>query len=599
MRTSFCAFTVAVGFLTVDGIERQAHAAPRQSCDGPSYVETHCVGAELPEYALFVQSDDAGRIITGGEWHGFEPGYVVDFDPTDGVDEKVGFGGDDVYVSVTHADGSYTWTNTFGGDGDEDLNDLAIGANGRIFVAGSFFRRFGDDPVLVDFDPGPGEDIHECPSDSVCSFVTRYEPDGSYLGTWSNGAEGKEIIASQIEFDVFGNMFIAGYFRGGPFDFDPTEGEDLHRAGVFGRHFLTKMLQDGTYAWTIEFEVSIRRVKLDSHGDLYITGSFDSYHKYDFDPGPGKDRRGGDNLKKVFVTRLNADLSYGWTRMVAQSDENLQVYDMDNDGDDILIAGYFYDHVIFNPDGEPDYRSDPDNGTAWLVKLDTRGRYQWVYAIPSDDGSSSARGVSADRHGSVYLSGSFGGQTNFDPDGEGDWHFGGGNASMFVTKLGADRSYQWTRVVGGSGSMYPWNIKAASDGRLLISGGFYSPRGVDFNPTDGEDIRHDNGVEDAFVTTWLCSDCDALQSHGLSAKPRGSVISRVTTNLTGGRVKVQLTFDLDTVAQTGRIRTDGRVRTRFDGLSPGRYDVQIQWIEDENGARLCDGPLMERSAGVP
>ncbi|MCG3132847.1 MAG: hypothetical protein FLDDKLPJ_03713 [Phycisphaerae bacterium] len=597
--------TVLIAVMALVLPAAQSAGVPYQSCEAPRYVRTSTVGADDSEAAYMVRTDSAGRIITAGQFGDYfrPPGYTtVDFDPTEGMDEHVLFGGIDAFVMVTNADGSYAWANTFGGEDDEYLDDIALNADGHVFIVGAFASGVNGKTAVVDFDPGPGADIRVCPGNSVCCYVTEYGRDGRYIKTVVNGAEGADITAKNLEFDVFGNRFVSGFFRNGRFDFDPGDGRDFHRTGNKTKRYITKLTAGGEYAWTLILEVQVAALKLDGHGNLYLTGKFGSSRKYDFDPGPGKDRRGGDDVgDKAFVTRINADLSYGWTRMVARADtSDLRVEDLEVDGDGVYLAGSFSDYVEFDPDGSPDPRTDAGTA-AWLVKFTTDGDYQWVHAIPSDGGNSGAEGVSADGRGNVYFTGHFAGNTNFDPDGDGDWQFGRGNGSTFVSKLGVDRTYLWTRLINGSGSTQPWaGVEAASDGRLLIAG-YFNSSGVDFDPTEGEDIRRSNGAGDVFVTTWLCSDCDALLSHGLWAKPRGAIVSRVTTNLSAGRVKVQLTSDDGgiTLSETARLRPDGRARIRFDELPPGRYDVQLQWIEDENASRLCDGPLMKRSAGVP
>ncbi|GIK17334.1 MAG: hypothetical protein BroJett003_22980 [Planctomycetota bacterium] len=596
--------TVVVGLMALLLTAGEGMAAPFQSCEAPRYVRTNSVGAEDREYADIVRTDGMGRIITAGMFgDSFRPpGYTVDFDFTEGVDEHVLFGGKDTFVTVMNADGSYAWTNTFGGNADETVFDVAVDAHGMLYVVGYFGKPpFLEERVTADFDPGPGKDIRACKRDSLCSYVTTYSADGEYLGTWTNGAKGGSIGVHRVVFDGNGNMFLAGRFMG-RMDFDPGEGEDFHESGVNGLSYVTKLLPDRGYEWTITFDwgLYVHEIGIDGDGNLYVAGEFFSSRRYDFDPGPGEDWHGGNSRgEKAYITRINADLSYGWTRMIARADtSDLRVEDLEVDGDGVYLAGSFSDYVEFDPDGSPDPRTD--DHAAWLVKLDRGGRFQWTHVLVGDDGSSTGRSVSADGRGGVYFAGTFGDTINFDPDGEGDWLYGPGSTATFVSKLGSDKSYHWTGIAGGQGWTDFRALQAASDGRILFAGHFTS-RGTDFDPTEGEDIRHDNGAGDAFVSTWLCSDCDALLSHGLWAKPRGAIVSRVTTNLPAGRVKVQLTSDDGgiTLSETARLRPDGRARTRFDGLSPGRYDVQIQWIEDENGARLCDGPLMERSAGVP
>lgn len=596
--------TVLIAVMALVLPAAQSTGMPYQSCETPRYIRTRAVGAEDREYADLVRADTAGRIITAGQFGDYfrPPGYTtVDFDPTEGMDEHVLFGGIDAFVMVTNADGSYAWANTFGGEDDEYLDDIALNADGHVFIVGAFASGVNGKTAVVDFDPGPGVDIRVCPGNSVCCYVTEYGRDGRYTKTVVNGAEGAVITAKNLEFDVFGNRFVSGFFQNGRFDFDPGDGRDFHRTGNKTKRYITKLTAGGEYAWTLILEVQVAALKLDGHGNLYLTGKFGSSRKYDFDPGPGKDRRGGDDVgDKAFVTRINDDLSYGWTRMIARADtSDLRVEDLEVDGDGVYVAGSFSDDVEFDPDGSPDPRFD--DHAAWLVKLDTRGRYQWTHVLAGDDGSSSGKGVSADGRGGVYFAGTFGDYINFDPDGEGDVLYGPGSTATFVSKLGSDKTYHWTGVAGGQGWTDLWGgVEATADGRILFAGHFTS-RGTDFDPTEGEDIRRDNGAGDAFVSTWLCSDCDAILSHGLWAKPRGAIVSRVTTNLPAGRVKVQLTSEDGgvTLSETARLRPDGRARTRFDDLPPGRYDVQIQWIKDENATRLCDGPLMERSAGVP
>src|SRR5262245_32417450 len=50
---------------------------------------------------------------------------------------------------------------------------------------------------------------------------------------------------------------------------------------------------------------------MDSEGNRYITGDFCAPR--DFDPGPGVDDH-TSRANDAFITRINADLSYGWTQ---------------------------------------------------------------------------------------------------------------------------------------------------------------------------------------------------------------------------------------------------------------------------------------------
>ena len=88
---------------------------------------------------------------------------------------------------------------------------------------------------------------------------------------------------------------------------------------------------------------------------------------------------------------------------------------------------------------------------ALLTKVNSAGVYQWskiVGANAFDRGSS----LTTDVNGNVYLTGNFSGlNVNFNPGGS-DLHSSAANGSeydIYVTKINANGTYGWTRVLGG------------------------------------------------------------------------------------------------------------------------------------------------------
>jgi hypothetical protein len=61
-------------------------------------------------------------------------------------------------------------------------------------------------------------------------------------------------------------------------------------------------------------------VAVDSSGNVYITGSFRG--TVDFDPGTGTDNHTSAGEEDIFLTRINADGSYGYTKTMGGTDHD-------------------------------------------------------------------------------------------------------------------------------------------------------------------------------------------------------------------------------------------------------------------------------------
>jgi hypothetical protein len=105
--------------------------------------------------------------------------------------------------------------------------------------------------------------------------------------------------------------------------------------------------------------------------------------------------------------------------------------------------------------------------------------------------------MAADAVGNVYLTGAFAGSVCFGPGGS-DLHTSNGGTDVFVTKLGWDGGYLWTRTFGGSDDDLSEGLAVDAAGNVYVVGIF---RGldVDFDPTTGVDTRSSNGSADVFL----------------------------------------------------------------------------------------------------
>jgi len=87
---------------------------------------------------------------------------------------------------------------------------------------------------------------------------------------------------------------------------------DAAGAGVPG---VQNVLDSYSYAWTATLRSSgdeaVSALAVDEDGNVYLAGWYENL--VDFDPSPDVDTHVCNGGRDIFVTRLNADGSYGWT----------------------------------------------------------------------------------------------------------------------------------------------------------------------------------------------------------------------------------------------------------------------------------------------
>ncbi|XLQ20062.1 MAG: hypothetical protein ACKUBY_05790 [Candidatus Moraniibacteriota bacterium] len=423
----------------------------------------------------------------------------VDFDATDGVDIHTSNGGfADAYLTKYNADGSYGWTRTFGGSGFDHPDSIVVNASGDIFMTGSFENS-------VDFDAGIGTDIRHDHNEGADGFLTKYNADGTYGWTRVIGLGSADCMmthcgpdeAGHIGIDASGNVFIVGVFHA-TVNFDDTGGADMHTVSSgTSDMFLTRYNADGTYGWTRTFggvqDGSANSLAVDSFGGVFSTGSFTGV--FDFDASGSVDNHTSNGSNDVFLTRYNADGTYGWTRTFGATNQDRGFGNVIDINGDILIVGTFSDSVNFDTGGGSDVHVADGTSDVFLTKYATNGTYEWTRTF----GAGTGNGVAVDGANNIYVSGYFWEDGNFDGTGGTDEHASNGMEDAFLTRYNADGTYGWTRTFGGVGGDYaikPW--VHGEDVRII---GMFSEM-VNFDGTGGSDEHISNGDKDVFFTAY-------------------------------------------------------------------------------------------------
>ncbi|MFC1783371.1 SBBP repeat-containing protein, partial [Planctomycetota bacterium] len=452
--------------------------------DSYGYDRTISFGGSYGDYSQDVAVDSAGGVFITGDFYG-----TVDFDPTDGIDAHSSFNGADVFITKLNADGTYGWTKIMGSGSLSSGRGIAVDAAGNILVTGGFFGA-------GDFDPSEGTDQHSSNGmDDI--FVSKLYADGGYGWTVTFGGTASDECLD-VAVDSAGGVFVLGNFQGSV-DFNPTGPADIHVSNGAGDIFINRLNADGSYGWTITFggggnDVG-RGLAVDSAGNVLATGFFEQ--TVDFDPTDGTDHHTSNGIRDIYVTKINADGGYGWTKTFGGIDRDKgESIAADSEGN-IFVTGEFQDTVDFNPTAETDNHTSNGRADIFITRLNPNGGYNWTKTFGASEWDPGPR-IAIDPAGNVLLTGYFKNSVDFDPSEGTDNHTSNGDEDVFVTYLSSKGHYGWTQTFGSSDSERSCGIAVDSMSRVFLTGWFKGS--VDFDPTDETDSHSSMGYYDVFLT---------------------------------------------------------------------------------------------------
>jgi predicted GH43/DUF377 family glycosyl hydrolase len=376
-------------------------------------------------------------------------------------------------------DTSYTWHTFYGSSNISDAAAaVAVDAEGNSYVLGTSMLSWngpaGQAPLHA-HNPGSNEDV----------FILKLNRAGEYLWHTFFGGLVTPLTdtfnyvngASDIELDSSGNIFVLGSSRN-------SWGAPLHAHsgladGVQGNLLVMKLSPSGGYQWHTFFEqqrdqVGGHNLALDGSGNVYVATSvkvpwqdlsLSPLHPYSGIPD------GVTWNSNMLILKLNTAGTYQWHTFYG----SLAV-DMDDYAEDIFVdaGGNAYITGMASNWGTPLHtHSGADDIVA--LKLNTNGDYQWhtYYGSTKVD---YARGITLDRSGYIYLSGS--GRPFLGPSGQGPLHpftddgETAWNDDTFVLKLTPAGDYVWHTWYGSPGDEDAYSNKPVTDslGNVYVIG---------------------------------------------------------------------------------------------------------------------------------
>lgn len=242
-------------------------------------------GADRPEDLAL---DPFGNVIISGSFEGAQ--MVI------GPSTFINQGGEDAFVAKFSATGDHIWSRCFGGTTDESCYGVSVDPSGNVIAVGSFDSSsfsIGSIPL-----GSLGNDD---------SFIAQFTSAGS--PAWAVSAGGDEYdLARGVECTPTGDLIVLGYSSSGTFAVGGLEAQ----GGGGGDVFIMMLHSDGEAGWVTllggdQYEYPSHQVGLDSNGNIYIAGCFQSAS---LGAGASTLTNLGDN--DAFVAKLAPDGVIQW-----------------------------------------------------------------------------------------------------------------------------------------------------------------------------------------------------------------------------------------------------------------------------------------------
>lgn len=209
----------------------------------------------------------------------------------------------------------------------------------------------------------------------------------------------------------------------------------------------------------------------------------------------------------------------------------------------IYVVGQFDGTVDFDPGAGTTTVSCPSGqNMMFITKSDPNGNLIWVRTFGASNYLNAANSIEVDNNGNVFIVGSCGAGTDFDPSPS---TYTLGATGIFVLKLDATGNLVWVKGMGGTTGTKAYDVELDIAGNVYLVGNFSNT--VDFDPGVGTHTVSAAGSPYVFILkldpsgdfVWLDTFGNGSGSpyaSSISVEPSGNIVI-------GGRFSGTIDFD--------------------------------------------------------
>lgn len=446
----------------------------------------YSAGCSQRSYTQCLTSDKNGHIYAAGSL-----GCSSDMDPGSGVSTSDTVGHSNAFIQKVTSSGILVWAKVLNSTYDIGIAAMTIDDTGNLLITGTYGGT-------ADFNPEPTAQYLLTAVGGHQQFTAKYDSMGSLkwvhttIGTnYCYGAWGRCIAL-----DSDNNVYVGGRYCGDLYCNGTTFSDTFLSTMSTYDAFIEKLSPDGDHIWARsiggEHTDSMCSISVDKYGNVFCVGTFQGAVPVDLDPGAGTSSFLPAGVNDVFILKLTPSSSLTWAKTLSSfntgSTTSLIAHPrltIDTVGN-LLICGGFNGIVDFNPSPAPNdtaFLHGPDGLAGWaagfVLKLDNNGSIIWVDKF---DGIASCYDIKTDSALNIYVTGTYGSATDFDP-GPATYNVPpvGGTEQTYMHKLSTDNHFMWAAGIGVSwGRLTPTCIAVTDTNKICIGGYFIGT--ADFDP---------------------------------------------------------------------------------------------------------------------
>lgn len=562
-----------------------------------------------------MEIDSSGNYFIAGRYYG----TAVDFDPTSGTDihNSGAVNEVDAFITKINSDGSYGWTRVFGGTDDEwdQVHSISVDSSDNVYLYGTFASASVDFDGTsgTDIKTRLGE-TNNC---FATKYLSNGDYGWTLTaGSASGTLRFNEITTDTSGNTYVGGLYTGTQdldLTSGGTDSRTAVGVDgyLSRYDTDGNYAWT--LTDGLSGGNFNYQ----NMETDNSGNLYASGWFQG--TVDFDPTAGTDTLSQIANATLFISKYSTSGGYSWTRITGDPTDNQSTFSDDigiDSSGNLLITGEFWgtDQDFDGTAGTDIYSSTNNSGDAFITKYYSNGTYGWTRTFGHSTEQDSPRGLGINISGDVFITGWFksGEDVDFDGTSGTDFHRNMPSSSLttlsgiFFTKYNADGSYGWTHIVDGTQN-YGYEIQIIGN-EVYSAGSYYQISDFDDglgtaekdSSIDGKGyILHYQDIDKTAISN-LASGLDVEDvSTGLDAEIESAYLNSTNRDIsltnTSGIVLASIVVDLTSIRDwntvTGETNTtEGKAFIHNLTSSPGAassYTLYIPRLGSIDSIIIC------------
>lgn len=404
-------------------------------------------------------------------------GGTVDFDPSAAVVALSSASERDLFVAKYDAAGGLVFVNqmqtTTAGDAISYAEDIAVDADGNVFVAASFVNRITlgttvlGTTVLTSTPREDGESSRDI-------LLARYSATGELVFAYAMGGPGTDY-GYALATTPDKKLLLTGRFQG-RVDFDPgagttvLEGEDNSTDIYLARYNPDGSLDAVVSAGGTDYQIA-NTLAVDGQGNVIIGGAYRNRLSFD-----RNNTFNHPDMRNGFVAKYDADLRFRWALPLrlpqnrADEDWEMTLFMATDPADNVLVTGKFTGQL--NVAGQQ-LTATGSTADIFLASIRPDGTLGFARRY-GGAGDEETRDVVAGRDGTLYLVGNFTGGLDLDPTRQDDNLSPQSGTDGFLAQLNAQGDYRSVQPFRSDGdvTLKRLILSATAPSAMLLTGMF-------------------------------------------------------------------------------------------------------------------------------